>query len=123
MAGPKAILTGEGTIPVQGELKGFEHKRIPALERWADKFNDAREAMNGCKGEMENYALKIREVAHANADKLDHQEAEDGSEELVYKRADYNVVVKKGKETVNVKVKDASKGAPPEGDGADGADE
>jgi hypothetical protein len=109
---PKEILTGEGTTPVQGELAGFEQKRVQVIENWAAKFDAKRELINGLKGELANIELKLREAVHANADKVDQQKDPDGGELLVYKRGDINVVVKRGKETVNVKVGETSKGDP-----------
>jgi len=117
MAKPRAILTGEGTTEVQGEFAGFEQKRVQAIETWAAKYDAKREECAARDGELKNFELKLREAMHGNEDKVDHQESEDGDKILVYKRGDYNIVVKRGKESVNVKIKEKSKGdAPTEGD-------
>lgn len=98
----------------QQEIEQFAQKKIQAIERWAGKYDETRETINGLDGELENHALKLREAMHANEDAVDHQESPDGETLLVYKRGDVNVVVKRGKEKVNVKIGEKSKGAPPE---------
>ena len=113
MGRPKAVLSGENTVPVQGEIPGFEQKRIPKIETWAAKFDAKRELINGLKGEQENCALKLREAFHENEEFVDKQETADGGVELVYKRGDWNISVTRGSEKVKVKVKEASKGDEP----------
>ena len=95
----------------QQVLGGFEQKKIAAIERWAAKYDATRETINGLEGELENHALKLREAVHANEDAVDKQENDDGDKLLVYRRGDINVVVKRGKEKVNVKIADKSKGS------------
>lgn len=116
---PKSVLTGEGTVPVQSELAGFEQKRVPQIETWAAKYDAKRELANGIAGEMKSIELKLREAMHAHESEIDHQESEDGGEELVYKRGDFNVVVKRGKEKVNVKIGEKSQGDVPTDAGGD----
>ncbi len=116
MGRPREVLSGENTIPVQAEIPGFEQKKITAVERWAAKYDAKREIINGLEGELSNIDLKLREAMHENEKDVDHQQSEDGDRLLVYKRADYNIVVKRGKEKVNVKIGEKSKGdAPAEG--------
>jgi hypothetical protein len=103
---------------VQEEIPGFEQKRIPAIERWASKYDDKRETINGLEGELANIELKLRETVHANEADVDQQQSEDGDQLFVYKRPGFNVVVKRGKEKVNVKLGDKQKGdVPPEDQG------
>jgi hypothetical protein len=97
----------------QTELAGFEQEKVATIEKWAAKFDQHRETRNGITEEMDNAEFKLREAMHANESKVDHQKSEDGDELLVYKPGDYNVVVKRGKEKVNVKIGEKSKGEEP----------
>jgi hypothetical protein len=91
-----------------------EQKQIRKLENQADKYDEKRSLVGGLETEMENIALKMREIAHENADDLSHEEGPNGEEMLVYRRGDYKIEIKKGKEKVNVKIKAASKGSEPD---------
>lgn len=115
----REVLSGENTTPVQGELAGFEQKRVPAIERWAAKYDQTRESINGLTEELKNREFKLREAVHEHEAEVDHQESEDGDELLIYKRGDVNVVVKRGKEKVNVKIGEKLKGEPPEEENAE----
>jgi hypothetical protein len=99
----------------QEAFAGFDQKRIPAIERIASKFDEKRALVGGLKGEMDNHEFKLREAMHANEKELDKQQGADGETLLVYKRGDFNVVVKT-KESLNVKIKAGSSGAEPEGE-------
>lgn len=103
----------------------FPQKKINAIEKWADKFDEKRALIAGLTGERDNAELKLREAMHSNEDALDVQsDPATGEKILVYKRGDYKVVVKQGKEVVNVKIKDASKDAPTADDvAAEGGEE
>lgn len=92
---------------------GFEQRRIPAIERVASKFDEKRAIIGGLNDEKDNLEFKLREVMHANETELDKQASADGETLLVYKRGDFNVVVKT-KESLNVKIRADSKGAEPE---------
>lgn len=107
------ITDNERTVPTQGELAGFEQKRVAKIETWAAKADDTRAAINGLKEELANREFKLREAMHENADLVDKQSSEDGDQLLVYKRGDFNITVKRGKETVNYKVGEKSKGDEP----------
>lgn len=107
------------TVAVQGEIPGFEQQRVADIETWAGKFDEKRAIINGLEGELENVEMKLREAMHANAELLDKQESPDGDKLLVYKRGDFNVVVKRGKEKVNVKIKEKSQGDAPVEDAED----
>lgn len=99
----------------QDTIPGFEQKRIAAIERVASKFDEKRALIGGLNDEKDNLEFKLRETMHANEAELDRQEGADGETLLVYKRGDFNVVVKT-KESLNVKIKADSKGAEPEGE-------
>jgi hypothetical protein len=98
------------TVAVQSEIPGTEQKKIEEIETYASKYEAKRAIINGLQDELTNIEFKLREAMHEHEDEVDKQESEDGDKLLVYKRGDYNVVVKRGKEKVNVKIKDASKG-------------
>jgi len=93
----------------QTEIPGTERKRIHAIERAAAKADEKRTIINGLNDELSNLVAKLSEVMHANEDQLDQEENEKGEKVIVYKRGDYKVVVKY-KESVNYKIKKASKG-------------
>ncbi len=95
----------------QTEIPGFEQDRIPAIERAANKADAKRSIIGGLNDELDTLEYKLSEAMHANEDKLDKQEDTKGIELLVYKRGDFNIVIKK-KESVNYKIKEASKGEP-----------
>lgn len=103
---PKEILTGEGTTPVhQTEMEGpgFEQERIPALERQADKRAEKEAIIEGLNDEIKTIDFKIREIVHANEDKLQREEDPvTGVVTFTYQRATYKVTVKTGKESVKV---------------------
>jgi hypothetical protein len=100
----------------------FEQGKVKTIEKWADVFDEKRALIAGLAQERDNAEFKLAEAMHANADKVDRQQGPHGEAMLVYVRGDYKVVVKQGKETVNVKIKDAAKGTEPGADG-DGSDE
>jgi hypothetical protein len=107
----REVLTGEGTKAVQSEIPGTEQERIGALERQADKLQEKRDIVAGLQDEMANIEFKIREIAHEHEAKLQvEDDPKTGGRNLVYRRGDYNIVVKQGKETVNVKIREASRG-------------
>lgn len=93
----------------QTEIPGAERKRIPAIERAAGKADEKRSVINGLNDELSNLVAKLSEVMHANEEQLDHEENDKGEKVIIYKRGDYKVVVKY-KESVNYKIKKASKG-------------
>lgn len=92
--------------PKQVEM--FEQKRIPTIEKWADTFDEKRQLVSGLTAERDNALFKLAEAMHKNEAALDRQSDAKGGTLLVYKRGDYTITVK-GKETVNVKIKAASK--------------
>lgn len=98
--------------PTQEDLPGFKQNRIPQIERWANKFDAHRETIQGLTDEMKTYEFKLREVMHQNEEQLDKDTDSEGVVTLVYKRADYNIKTKTGKERVNVKIGDKAKGEP-----------
>lgn len=103
----------------QVEIPGFEQKKIAAIERWADKFDEKRTLIDGLSGEMENAEYKLTEAIHSNEANLDHQQGPKGDKWLVYKRGDYKVIIKEGKEKVNVKIGSKSKGTVPDEEGGE----
>jgi hypothetical protein len=110
MAGrPKEILTGGNTVAVQGEIPGTERKRITAIEDAAAKADTKRSLIGGLGDELKNLVAKLSEVMHEHEGELDQEENEKGERVIVYKRGDFNVVVKYS-ETVNYKVRQESKG-------------
>lgn len=94
-------------------MEGFEQVKIPAIERWAAKYDEKRSIIDGLETELANAEFKLAEEMHANADKLDHQQGKNGVQMLVYERNDFRVIIKGGKEKVNVKIGEKSKGAEP----------
>jgi len=115
MARIREILTGEGTTPVQGEIPGTERKRIRAIENAASKADAKRSIINGLSDELKNLVAKLSEKMHEHEAELDHEENDKGEKVIVYKRGDFNVVVKY-KESVNYKIKGESTGDVPDGD-------
>lgn len=98
----------------QAVIEQFSQPKIAMIEKWAGKYDAIREEINE-KGEaLDNAEFKLRELMHQFEADVDKRPTDDGGIELVYKRADFNVVVKRGKEKVNVKIKEASKGDEPE---------
>jgi xanthine dehydrogenase molybdopterin-binding subunit B len=89
----------------------FEQGKIPTIEKYADVFDEKRALIAGLTGERNNAELKLAEAMHKNADKVQKEGGD-----LIYVRGDYKVIVKQGKETVNVKIKDAAKGTEPGAD-------
>jgi hypothetical protein len=116
MGKPKEILTGEGTVAVQGEIPGTERPRITAIEDAVARADAKRTLVNGLDDELKNLVAKISEAMHENEADLDHEENDKGEKVIIYKRGDFNVVVKYS-ESVNYKVKRESKGDVPAGGG------
>ena len=102
--------------PKQTEM--WEQGKIATIEKYADVFDEKRALIAGLTGERNNAQMKLAEAMHKNADKV----MKEGGD-LIYIRGDYKVIVKHGKETVNVKIKDAAKGTEPGVDGAGEDDE
>lgn len=96
--------------PKQVEM--FEQKKINTIEKWADKVQEKRELIAGLKDEKKNAEFKLAEAIHANEAAVDHQQAENGDNLLIYKRGDYTIVLKRGDEKVNVKIGADSKPEP-----------
>lgn len=78
----------------QGEIPGFEQKRIPAIERAIMKADEKRAVIEGLKEELKNLEHKVREALHDNAEALDQQETPEGLTRIVYKRAGFEAEVK-----------------------------
>lgn len=97
--------------PKQEEM--FKQGRIPAVETWADKFDDIRAQIGGLADDLKNAEFKLAEVMHQNEAKVDRQAGPQGGVWLVYERNGYSVKIKQGKERVNVKILEKQKGAPP----------
>lgn len=96
--------------PKQDDM--FPQKKIATVEKWADKVQEKRELIAGLKDEKRNAEFKLVEAIHANEASLDQQKSEDGDTLLIYKRGDYTVIAKRGKEKVNVKIGAESKPEP-----------
>lgn len=99
----EVIVEGDNTVNVQGEIAGFEQKRIPAIERAALKHAEKQALANGLKEEVRTQEFKVREAMRANADSLDQQDDGEGGKVLVYKRGTFEIVCKT-KETVKIDV-------------------
>jgi len=96
----------------QTEIPGTERRRIRSIENAASKADAKRSIINGLEDELKNLVAKISEQMHLKEAELDVEENDKGEKMLIYRRGDFNVVVKY-KESVNYKIKSDSKGEPP----------
>lgn len=100
----------------------FKQKKVAAIEKWADVFNEKRDLIAGLKVEQKNAKMKLKEAIHKAQADLDRQENAKGEPLLVYIRGDYRVTLKTVEE-IGVKIGEESKDVDNEPTGDDDHDE